>query len=438
MNKETQSPKPVTDKSDTNVSENQSRAEYSQQLSFIVEEPTAPPAPSRRAKRSHKKSRQGCRNCKKARIKCKENRPVCEFCQNRGLKCEWPDFQMTPFTGIKRRVEIPAVTAIVSKTLHDGPVFNMIDFRLFHHFIQVAYPHHPIGNDSVWTHEIPSIASNYDFLLCSMLALSASNLVSNGTSTEGPDMRCTAITHRVKAISSLNQAISTGINSFEQGNAMLATCFILLFQSTLISDGLVDYMTFIRGTIAVVNSMGMKKMKFLFHELWKIGGVDSLEDDLQQTPLIDGDLALSACRSIERLAVLYRSKGEVLIYGSMLKTARALITSSQDAYMELRKTFNLFSFAMSHEDFRDLTRPTNDVGNLLLAHFVALQLIMTPIIRVEGLPRNTRFNSREDIHIGKTVKWLRWLHANAAKHLEGYYEWTIYVEKEVTEGRVLN
>jgi hypothetical protein len=105
--------------------------------------------------------------------------------------------------------------------------------------------------------------------------------------------------------------------------------------------------------------------------------------------------------------------------------------------MELRRIYNLFSFAMSHDDFRDLTRPTNDVGNLLLAHFVALQLIMTPITRVERIQRTTQFVSREKFNDGKTVKWLRPLHDNAAKHLETYYEWTILIEKEVNEGRVI-
>jgi hypothetical protein len=155
-------------------------------------------------------------------------------------------------------------------------------------------------------------------------------------------MPCTAITHRVKAISSLNQAISSGINSFEQGNAMLATCFILLFQSTMIADGLVEYMTFIRGTIAVGTSMGMKRMKFFFHELWENSGVEALEADLQQTPLIDGDLALSACRSIEKLAGLCRSKGEIQMYGSLLKTARALITSSRDGTSMMKSCLELW------------------------------------------------------------------------------------------------
>lgn len=39
------------------------------------------------------------------------------------------------------------------------PVFGMEDMRLFNHFIQIAYPNHPHGNDSIWTHEVPSLAS---------------------------------------------------------------------------------------------------------------------------------------------------------------------------------------------------------------------------------------------------------------------------------------
>ena len=39
-----------------------------------------------------------------------------------------------------------------------APLYTMQDFRLFQNFIKTAYPHHPIGNDSVWIHEIPNIA----------------------------------------------------------------------------------------------------------------------------------------------------------------------------------------------------------------------------------------------------------------------------------------
>jgi len=86
-----------------------------------------------------------------------------------------------------------------------------------------------------------------------MLALSASELASSRTSTQSQssELTNTGLGHRVKAITALNTAISASIQSFEQGNAMLATCFILLFQSVLMDDGLIEYMSFIRGVIAV-------------------------------------------------------------------------------------------------------------------------------------------------------------------------------------------
>lgn len=92
---------------------------------------------------------------------------------------------------------------------------------------------------------------------------------------------------------------------------------------------------------------------------------------------------------------------------------------------------------MPQEDFRDLTQSSNEVGNAILAHFVALQLIMTPITRVERVQRHTSFGARDKFNDGKTVKWLRPLHANASDGMAKYYEWTRYVENEVNEGRII-
>ncbi|RBQ75261.1 hypothetical protein FVER14953_20260 [Fusarium verticillioides] len=41
-------------------------------------------------RRGHTKSRRGCYNCKRRRIKCQETRPACGHCTKTGLKCEYP------------------------------------------------------------------------------------------------------------------------------------------------------------------------------------------------------------------------------------------------------------------------------------------------------------------------------------------------------------
>lgn len=54
---------------------------------------------SGRKRGAHKKSRQGCRNCKLRRVKCDESRPKCQKCTTFGVSCNYdpktPDLQMS-------------------------------------------------------------------------------------------------------------------------------------------------------------------------------------------------------------------------------------------------------------------------------------------------------------------------------------------------------
>jgi hypothetical protein len=159
-----------------------------------------------------------------------------------------------------------------------------------------------------------------------MLALSASELSST---TNDQQLVVAALSHRVKSIESLGIAISRGFDSFEEGNAMLATCFSLLFQSVLLNDGLTEYMSFIRGTMAIGTKMGKSGMKFLFTNMFA-NETAHLEPALQAASLIRADIVSAACRSLERIAPLCQKPVELLMYGTLLNMARTLITSSRD------------------------------------------------------------------------------------------------------------
>lgn len=146
----------------------------------------------RGARKGHKKSRGACFTCKRQKIKCerqwltflpirvysderigKENRPSCDYCANRGIKCEWPIItkprgrkaiskNVAPAKPQQSYAGLEPILSIQPRSIqmHDmPPVFSMEDMRLYNHFIQRAYPQHPRGNDSIWTHEIPSLAS---------------------------------------------------------------------------------------------------------------------------------------------------------------------------------------------------------------------------------------------------------------------------------------
>ena len=72
----------------------------------------------------------------------------------------------------------------------------------------------------------------------SLLAFSASELLPTDPSLLEP-----AMAHRLKAIQSIKKTLSDiskakPKDSLEQGNALMATCFALTFQSVWLEDGL--------------------------------------------------------------------------------------------------------------------------------------------------------------------------------------------------------
>jgi hypothetical protein len=273
-----------------------------------------------------------------------------------------------------------------------------------------------------------------------MLALSASDLASP---TEDRDIIMASIAHRLKSIESLNKAVAAGITCWEQGNAMLATCYTLLFQSVLLNDGLAEFISFLRGIIAIGMQMGQKKMKFVFTKLFGDEQLQEMEPKLVATPLIKKELVSGACRSLERMAPLCKTKTSIGMYGLQLSMARNLVTSSLEcksklffyaqlvltgsAYISLRKIYVMFMM-MPHDEFREFTDPSNEVCQLLQAYFVAMQLIMAPITKVEWGQRTSANTFNTAVSSGR---WLETLHKKIPPHMLEYYEWTLWVENAV-------
>jgi len=97
--------------------------------------------------------------------------------------------------------------------------------------------------------------------------------------------------------------------------------------------------------------------------------------------------------------------------------------------------YKLFSYSMSHDDFRYYCDPNNQVCKMLQAHFVALQLIMDPIAKKEQALKAARCPVEDDKRAA-TAGWLVALHRDVPPHLLKYYVWTMWVEREVSGGRI--
>lgn len=115
-------------------------------------------------RKGHTKSRRGCFNCKRRKIKCQEERPECGHCKKSGLKCEYPmrhqwaherSNEMSD-QALEQVVQRPAQLVVQISDNHG--TFSLSDMKLFHHFLIAAYPHLPLGFEKAWTTEFPSVA----------------------------------------------------------------------------------------------------------------------------------------------------------------------------------------------------------------------------------------------------------------------------------------
>ena len=160
-----------------------------------------------------------------------------------------------------------------------------------------------------------------------MLALSASDLADP---VDDRGLITTAISHRVRAIEALSKAVTEGITCWEKGNAMLATCFVLVFQSLFLDDGLTEYISFLRGIFAIAMELSQKKMKFVFTKYFPRDQLNMLEPRLASVPLIKNALVSGACTSMEKMSTLCKTQTEIDLHGLLLSTALSLNTSSRE------------------------------------------------------------------------------------------------------------
>ncbi|CZR62670.1 uncharacterized protein PAC_12567 [Phialocephala subalpina] len=163
----------------------------------------ANPAPSK-TRRSHTKSRGGCAECKRRKLKCNEAKPICAGCTKREVTCVYSKMvsraapskdagqESTPRPNALIPTLDPAIgtngahsafqTAISPGALVAGQSpnsaprgigqFNMEDMTLWHQFICKTSP----TLASPWGNELPSLALNCDYLLHGILALGALHL----------------------------------------------------------------------------------------------------------------------------------------------------------------------------------------------------------------------------------------------------------------------
>lgn len=150
-----------------------------------------------------------------------------------------------------------------------------------------------------------------------------------------------AMAHRLKAIKAIKKTLSDvpKANTFEEGNALMATCYALTFQSVMLDDGMAEFMTFCRGIVIVAIQMYCKGAKFIFSNFIGDDQIAILQPLLESLPLIPKDWTDAAVVSIAALKPLCRQQVEIEYHKLITNIASALYGSSflgESAYLQPR------------------------------------------------------------------------------------------------------
>ncbi|KAJ5287542.1 C6 transcription factor [Penicillium angulare] len=162
---------------------------------------SGPRAPSGRVKapprRSHKKSRAGCIQCKERRVKCDETRPQCTNCTYRLLHCSYLDNTQNYTTSGAVHSKSPSEELIDSQDeiQHDGDPqqtdtnhYTLEDLQLMHQFSTETYKSlcGDLSDKAGWQSLIPKLAYTNEFLMHGILALAALHMAATTTESNNP------------------------------------------------------------------------------------------------------------------------------------------------------------------------------------------------------------------------------------------------------------
>ncbi|CAO2651298.1 Nn.00g095950.m01.CDS01 [Neocucurbitaria sp. VM-36] len=405
-----------------------------------------------RQRRGHTKSRLGCVTCKKRRIKCQETWPSCANCIKRGYVCRYPTgrFPLAAKDEQRGQIAFQAMNPRRCVQLSDTPTtFTSDDMRLFHHYLTEAYPCIPHDYDAIWLREVPMYSHQNTYLMHALLALAGSHLA---IQVDHPQ-NTSALSHRQKAITGLEGAFTKWPPSAEEAHVMLATSYLLSFQSSYLEDGFLDSILSLRGCAFLSQLVCSHGLEGLFPVSAKMQS-PTMDSTFRHFPQYDQELACEALQSLAKVSRLMASPTtsaiEKALVAHSVETVRPLLevdrvatsktaatpdvtnasseatmfteaeayTRCQAVHGEVRFMNPLFPADLSlafddidwdnitvpptpnpdpigsfnammstllilttwpYDDIVHVLSPTNQLGNVIMAHFCAIRAIVSPL-----------------------------------------------------------
>lgn len=273
-----------------------------------------------------------------------------------------------------------------------------------------------------------------------MLGLAASHL-----DIYGGNFSSQALNHRIKAIQSLNQALSTPPKSTAEGDARFAAMFALTFQASCMPEGMNEFLAMIRGCHIVYNTSMTEFQDSLFQAFTQAGYSDSVRQLIKGPPIIldeDQDILIKGfIKSLRALAPLCKSPLEIKFMAATERVVRVARVSAAEGQLltllslTLQKLTLFLAFAgivdnytiinhASHEEFAPFLDPEAYPAQLLLIHFI---LIEFAIGHMALGPMGSRFAFRKR----SCIAWMLRLAAGLPEEYQKYAEWPMNFVKQL-------
>ena len=224
------------------------------------------------SRKSHTKSRSGCADCKRRKIKCDEQRPECSNCRKHSISCSFVTESSSSDKATKpaafHQMGTPSDTPNSQSSAAGGridvdtglPDLNLLDLELLHNFTtstSATMSHTPLLR-TLWRINVPKLGFENDYVMRGILALSALHMARFTTSKKDYYFHIAESQHAVGL--RLASPIIPHISD-ENCSAMyifsLLTCFYVLASRHQSKDarpdaGVADWLFLLRSTGSIV------------------------------------------------------------------------------------------------------------------------------------------------------------------------------------------
>ncbi|MCJ1446031.1 MAG: hypothetical protein MMC23_006536 [Stictis urceolatum] len=164
----------------------------------------------------------------------------------------------------------------------------------------------------------------------------------------------------------------------EAGDAAIAACYALMMQSWYMDDGLKSFLILSRSCSAVHGQVRESGVGAVFAQDDRMARVERMKKKFEGAPRFSETFLEHAIQSLEALRGLCEELFELDLIGRLEDCFRNLCNSPYQAYLHHIEIDEMIT-ALAPEECQQLLDSSNEVCQLLLAHMIAMYLIMRPV-----------------------------------------------------------